>query len=110
VTGRVTRVSLEGLAARPVRAVLTALATVLGVAMVSGSFVVTDTITKAFRQAGACSPARSRTRFGQYGVAFLFPAGSIVAFTVTAIVAGILAAVAPRRASRLDVLSVLQYE
>jgi putative ABC transport system permease protein len=32
----------------PDRAVLTALAIVLGVAMVSGSFVVTDTITKAF--------------------------------------------------------------
>jgi putative ABC transport system permease protein len=42
------RVSLKGLAAQPVRAVLTALAIVLGVAMVSGSFVVTDTITKAF--------------------------------------------------------------
>jgi hypothetical protein len=40
-----------------------------------------------------------------------FPVGSILAFTVTAIVAGILAAVAPaRRASRLDVLSALQYE
>jgi putative ABC transport system permease protein len=48
---------------------------------------------------------------GKYGVAFAFPVGSIVAFTVTAIVAGILAAVAPaRRASRLDVLSALQYE
>jgi len=48
---------------------------------------------------------------GKYGVAFAFPVGSIVAFTITAIVAGILAAVAPaRRASRLDVLSALQYE
>jgi putative ABC transport system permease protein len=48
---------------------------------------------------------------GKYGVAFAFPVGSIVAFTVTAIVAGILAAVEPaRRASRLDVLSALQYE
>jgi putative ABC transport system permease protein len=48
---------------------------------------------------------------GKYGVAFSFPVASIVAFTVTAIVAGILAAVAPaRRASRLDVLSALQYE
>jgi putative ABC transport system permease protein len=48
---------------------------------------------------------------GKYGVAFSFPVGSIVAFTITAIVAGILAAVAPaRRASRLDVLSALQYE
>ena len=42
------RVSLKGLAARPVRAILTGLAIVLGVAMVTGSFVVTDTITKAF--------------------------------------------------------------
>ena len=48
---------------------------------------------------------------GRYGVAFAFPVGAIIAFTVTAIVAGILAAVAPaRRASRLDVLSALQYE
>jgi putative ABC transport system permease protein len=48
---------------------------------------------------------------GKYGVAFSFPVASIAAFTVTAIVAGILAAVAPaRRASRLDVLSALQYE
>jgi hypothetical protein len=46
----------------------------------------------------------------EVGVAVLFPASSIVAFTVTAIVAGIPAAVAPRRASRLDVLSALQYE
>ena len=48
---------------------------------------------------------------GKYGVAFSFPVVSIAAFTLTAIVAGILAAVAPaRRASRLDVLSALQYE
>ncbi|HYX89055.1 MAG TPA: FtsX-like permease family protein [Gaiellaceae bacterium] len=48
---------------------------------------------------------------GKYGVSFSFPAIPIVAFTVTAIVAGILAAVAPaRRASRLDVLAALQYE
>jgi len=44
----VTRVALKGLLARKVRAVLTALAIVLGVAMVSGSFVLTDTISKAF--------------------------------------------------------------
>jgi len=41
-------VALKGLFARRVRAVLTALAIVLGVAMVSGSFVLTDTISKAF--------------------------------------------------------------
>jgi putative ABC transport system permease protein len=43
-----TAVALKGLAARRVRAALTALAIVLGVAMVSGSFVLTDTISKAF--------------------------------------------------------------
>src|SRR5439155_11687983 len=44
----VTRLALKGLLGRKVRAVLTALAIVLGVAMVSGSFVLTDTISKAF--------------------------------------------------------------
>src|ERR1043165_1338247 len=43
-----TRVALKGLPGRKVRAILTALAIVLGVAMVSGSFVLTDTISKAF--------------------------------------------------------------
>ncbi|MES1248671.1 MAG: ABC transporter permease [Actinomycetota bacterium] len=43
-----TRVALKGLLGRKVRAVLTGLAVVLGVAMVSGSFVLTDTISKAF--------------------------------------------------------------
>jgi putative ABC transport system permease protein len=41
------RVALKGLAWRKVRAALTALAIVLGVAMVSGSFVLTDTMKKA---------------------------------------------------------------
>ena len=42
------RVSLKGLAARKLRSALTALAIVLGVAMVSGTFVLTDTIQKGF--------------------------------------------------------------
>ena len=41
------RVALRGLAWRKVRGVLTGLAIVLGVAMVSGSFVLTDTMKKA---------------------------------------------------------------
>ncbi|MER3410020.1 MAG: ABC transporter permease [Thermoleophilia bacterium] len=40
--------ALKGLAARKLRASLTALAVVLGVAMVSGSYVLTDTIKSAF--------------------------------------------------------------
>ena len=43
-----TRVALKGLLGRKVRAALTALSIVLGVAMVSGSFVLTDTISKSF--------------------------------------------------------------
>ena len=42
------RVALRGLAGRKFRAALTALAIVLGVAMVSGTFVLTDTIDRAF--------------------------------------------------------------
>src|SRR5215203_2123818 len=42
------RVALRGLAARKLRSTLTAIAIVLGVAMVSGTLVLTDTIEKAF--------------------------------------------------------------
>jgi putative ABC transport system permease protein len=42
------KVALKGLAGRKLRAILTALATILGVAMVSGTFVLTDTITAGF--------------------------------------------------------------
>ena len=41
-------VALKGLLGRKVRAILTAFAIVLGVAMVSGTFVLTDTIERAF--------------------------------------------------------------
>ena len=41
-------VALRGLAGRKFRAIATALAIVLGVAMVAGTFVLTDTIDKAF--------------------------------------------------------------
>jgi putative ABC transport system permease protein len=41
-------VALKGLAGRKVRALLTAFAIVIGVSMVSGTFVLTDTMQKAF--------------------------------------------------------------
>jgi putative ABC transport system permease protein len=44
----VLRVALKGLAARKLRAFLTALAIILGVAMISGTYVLTDTINSAF--------------------------------------------------------------
>ena len=42
------RVALKGLAGRKLRAALTAIAIVLGIAMVSGTYVLTDTIDEAF--------------------------------------------------------------
>jgi putative ABC transport system permease protein len=41
-------VALKGLAGRKIRALLTALAVVIGVAMVSGTFILTDTMQKSF--------------------------------------------------------------
>jgi len=47
----------------------------------------------------------------KYGVTLQLPVTELIAFTVVAIVAGILAAIIPaRRASRLNVLNALQYE
>jgi putative ABC transport system permease protein len=45
----VITVALKGLAGRKLRAILTALAIILGVAMISGTYVLTDTIDKAFK-------------------------------------------------------------
>src|SRR3954451_23574377 len=42
------KVALKGLAGRKVRALLTALAVVIGVSMISGTYVLTDTMKKAF--------------------------------------------------------------
>jgi putative ABC transport system permease protein len=43
-----TRVALKGLLGRKLRAALTAIAIVLGVAMISGTYILTDTIKAAF--------------------------------------------------------------
>jgi putative ABC transport system permease protein len=49
--------------------------------------------------------------FGDEGLTFAVPAGSLVALTIVAAAAGVLAAIAPaRRAARLDVLTALAYE
>ena len=50
VSADVIRVALRGLAGRKFRAVLTAIAIVLGVAMISGTLVLTDTIDRAFNR------------------------------------------------------------
>ena len=46
-----TSVAVKGLLGRKTRSILTALAIVLGVAMISGTYVLTDTIKKAFNTA-----------------------------------------------------------
>lgn len=43
------KVALRGLAGRKLRAVLTAIAIVLGVGMISGTYILTDTINSAFK-------------------------------------------------------------
>ena len=49
--------------------------------------------------------------FADEGITFAIPAGSLVAFAVVAILAGVLAAILPaRRAARMDVLTALAYE
>ena len=45
------------------------------------------------------------------GLRYAVSVGSLIGFTIVAVVAGVLAAIGPaRRASRLDVLKALQYE
>ena len=44
------RVALRGLRARPLRTALTALAVVLGVAMIAGTYILTDTIDRSFTE------------------------------------------------------------
>src|SRR5436305_10131935 len=43
-------VALRGLRARPLRTFLTAMSVVLGVAMIAGTYVLTDTINKSFAE------------------------------------------------------------
>ncbi len=44
------KVALRSLRARPLRTILTAMAVVLGVAMIAGTYVLTDTINKSFSE------------------------------------------------------------
>jgi putative ABC transport system permease protein len=79
------RVTLRSLASRKLRAALTALAIVLGVAMVAGTYIFTDTIAKAFGGIIASSYASTsavvsgtaQTRSGAGGAAGV-PAGLLV--------------------------------
>jgi len=76
------RVALRGLLARKLRSALTAVAIVLGVAMVSGTLVLTDTIDKAFdsifsssyEQTDAVVSGKKLVEWSQTGKAQISPA------------------------------------
>ena len=51
-------VALKGLAARKLRALLTAFAIVIGVSMVTGTFILTDTMQQSFDGLFTASSAR----------------------------------------------------
>jgi putative ABC transport system permease protein len=60
---------------------------------------------------GLALAAAVTSAFSDEGLTFAVPAGALIAFTVVAIVAGVLAAVLPaRRAARTNVLAALAYE
>ena len=61
--------------------------------------------------AGLAVAAVLASVFAEEGLTFAVPVGSLVAFSLVAIVAGVLAAILPaRRAARMDVLTALAYE
>ena len=62
------RVALAGLLRRKLRAALTAIAIVLGVAMIAGTFVLTDSIDQAFNSIFTESPGLRRRRQRQGGL------------------------------------------
>ena len=65
--GCMIRVALAGLLGRKLRTALTAIAIVLGVAMVSGTFVLTDSIDKAFNSIFTERPPGLRRRHQRQG-------------------------------------------
>jgi putative ABC transport system permease protein len=80
--------------------------------MVRHESVVTALIGAALGIAiGIFLAAITTVALSDYGVVFAVPVGTLTVFVGVAIVAGMLAAILPaRRASRLNVLSALQYE
>jgi putative ABC transport system permease protein len=80
--------------------------------MVRGESVVTALIGAALGlPLGVGLAALVTAALSDYGVELAVPVGGLAAFALVAVIVGVLAAIAPaRRASRLDVLSALQYE
>ena len=58
-----------------------------------------------------CWPALVTYALSDEGLRYSVPVGTLVAFAIVAVLAGVVAAILPaRRASRLNVLGALQYE
>ena len=61
------KVALKGLAGRKVRALLTALAVVIGISMVSGTYILTDTMQKSFDGLFTATVRQDRRRHQRQG-------------------------------------------
>src|SRR3954464_2212523 len=103
-------VALKGLAGRKVRALLTALAVVIGVTMVSGTLVLTDTIQKAFdgifgasyAQTDAVIAGKEIVKGSQSGAATV-PAALLAKVRALPEVAGAGGAIAPIASNRAEI-------
>jgi putative ABC transport system permease protein len=79
----VTRIAIKDLLGRKLRLVLTSLAIVMGVAMVSGTYVLTDTIDAAFNTifataySGSDAVVTGKVAFGQQAGAPSFPQSTL---------------------------------
>ena len=71
-----TAVTLRGLMARKARALLTGLAVLLGVAMISGTYIFTDTINSSFDKIFE-NGERGRGRHGQRPLRVRHPGGPV---------------------------------
>ena len=79
--------------------------------MVRQESVITALIGAAVGPLGMFLAALVSNALADEGIGFQVPWGQLVAFTIVAVIAGVLAAIVPaRRAAKLNVLRALQYE
>ena len=105
-------VALKGLAARKVRALLTALAVVIGVAMVSGTFILTDTMLKSFNglfsesssQTDAVIQGKEIVKTSTNGTGITIPASLLTKVRSLPQVAAAGGVVSPQEANAADIL------